>query len=158
MKIGKRSRDLNFFLSFQYKTSCKLVNKSKKEEYQRCENEPYTECNDVPYQDCKYVTKERCQNQKTKECRDVPYQHCEDIHGRRPQQVTRRKPFWVCDDGTNKALTNQEMTNFGLEVEVIEKDATRFDSDDPNDDVEEFEDELELAPQVKSDSAINFGR
>jgi len=141
-----------------YKTSCKLVSKSKKEEYQRCENEPYTECNDYPYQDCKYVTKERCQNQKTKECKDVPYQHCEDVHGRRPQQVTRRKPFLVCDDGTNKALTNQEMTNFGLEVEVIEKDATRFDSDDPNDDVEEFEDELELAPQVKSDSAINFGR
>lgn len=60
----------------------------------------------------------------------------------------------VCDDGTNKALTNQEMTNFGLEVEVIEKDAERFD---PNNDFEEFEDEL--APQVKkSDSAINFGR
>ena len=153
MKIGKRSRHLNFFLSFQYKTSCKLVNKSKKEEYQRCENEPYTECNDVPYQDCKYVTKERCQNQKTKECKDVPYQHCEDVHGRRPQQVTRRKPFWVCDDGTNKALTNQEVTEFGLEVEVIEKDAERFD---PNNDFEEFEDEL--APQVKSDSAINFGR
>ena len=45
------------------------------------------------------------------------------------------------------------MTDFGLEVEVIEKDAERFDPKD----FEEFEDEL--APQVKkSDSAINFGR
>ena len=51
------------------------------------------------------------------------------------------------------------MTNFGLEIEVIEKDADDAKRFDPNNDFEEFEDELELAPQVKkSDSAINFGR
>merc|ERR1711944_215997 len=142
------------------KTECNWVKKTKKEKYQQCDKENYTECKKIPYQDCNWIEKQNCKNEKFTDCKNQPYDYCEDVHALVPQQVTRKKAFLVCQDGSRKQLSRSDISNFGLDIEVIEKDAEIIEPEgfDVRSSVGEATTEKEDKPEKLSSDAVIFGQ
>ena len=87
-------------------------------------SEPYQQCDQVQKEDCNYVSTRDCHNEKSKECTKEPYEDCKEIHVQVPKQVTRRKAFKVCDDGSrieiegsNEEQDSQDANEFNLDLE-----------------------------------------
>merc|ERR1712200_254869 len=75
------------------KSFCDKVQKYRKE--QTCDPESWQDCKNQPYEKCNKITHNNCKNV----CKDVPY----EVHSKEPKQITRRRPFRVCN-GSNKPV------------------------------------------------------
>ena len=89
-------------------------------------SEPYQQCDQVQKEDCNYVTTRDCHNEEKQECTDEPYEDCEEVHFQVPKQVTRKKAFKVCDDGSrievegkNEKQNSEDATEFNAGLEVF---------------------------------------
>ena len=78
--------------------------KCDKESWQDCKNQPYEKCNKITHNNCKNV------------CKDVPYQ----VHSKEPKQITRRRPFRVCN-GSKKFTEFRKLSMSIHEKTINEK-------------------------------------
>jgi len=123
------------------KSFCDKVQKYRKE--QKCDKESWQDCKNQPYEKCNKITHNNCKNV----CKDVPYQ----VHSKEPKQITRRRPFRVCN-GSNKPdyrYTDQEIEKFDFGLRSGAVDSGLIE------DKKEVE-ETTKTPK-KSSSAITFG-
>merc|ERR1711952_31306 len=105
---------------------------------------------------CELVTKERCNNK--------PYQDCKDIHKKVPHQISRRRPFKVCENLNDPyQLQQQDILDYDLILDAREQDYN-YEYDDDVEDFDEFETEQVNTGKLQStektsldNSAVTFG-
>merc|ERR1712154_301229 len=134
----------------------------------QCQNPnlPLENCNDKVWVDnqasCKYLKQTVCNQvekyRTTKEpyhdCRDVPYQDCQEIHKQVPHQVSRKRPFRVCDGVVDHyKYSDQEIADY----DFIELRTGASEESDVESVEQSLEDFTTKAPTKKAPGAITFG-
>jgi len=144
-------------------TKCSPVTKYRnvRQPYTKCDQVPYQDCKNVPWENCNWVNREKCENEPYQDCNDVPYQDCQKVHKLVPHQVSKRRPFRVCNNKDPYEFTDDEINQFDiLEIRSGSTDEDADEEFDEQDDVEEV-DTKKLEPEEvttkKSSSAIIFG-
>jgi len=147
-------------------TKCRTVTKTRtvKQAYEKCDKVPYQDCKDVPKQVCELVTKERCNNKPYQDCKDVPYNDCQEVHKKVPHQISRRRPFKVCENLNDPyQLQQQDILDYDLILDAREQDYN-YEYDDDVEDFDEFETEQVNTGKLQStektsldNSAVTFG-
>jgi len=146
-------------------TKCQTVTRTRKvkQAYQKCEKVPYQDCKDVPRQVCEFVTKERCNNEPYQDCNNVPYNDCQEIHKKVPHQISRRRPFKVCDNLNDPyQLQPQDIEDYDIFLDARGPDYNNYDDD--AEEFDEFETEqVDTGKLISTDktaidsSAVTFG-
>merc|ERR1711963_575800 len=137
-------------------TVCNQVEKYRttKEPYQQCDQQSWQDCKDVPYEVCDLVTRENCKDEPYNDCRDVPYQDCREIHKQVPHQVSRKRPFRVCDGVVDHyKYSDQEIADY----DFIELRTGASEESDVESVEQSLEDFTTKAPTKKAPGAITFG-
>jgi len=137
-------------------TVCNQVEKYRttKEPYQQCDQQSWQDCKDVPYEVCDLVTRENCKDEPYNDCRDVPYQDCQEIHKQVPHQVSRKRPFRVCDGVVDHyKYSDQEIADY----DFIELRTGASEESDVESVEQSLEDFTTKAPTKKAPGAITFG-
>jgi len=147
-------------------TKCRTVTKTRtvKQAYEKCDKVPYQDCKDVPKQVCELVTKERCNNKPYQDCKDVPYNDCQEVHKKVPHQISRRRPFKVCENLNDPyQLQQQDILDYDIILDAREQDYN-YEYDDDVEDFDEFETEQVNTGKLQStektsldNSAVTFG-
>merc|ERR1711994_389815 len=123
-------------------TKCRTVTKTRtvKLAYEKCDKEPYQDCKDVPYSDC------------------------QEVHKKVPHQISRRRPFKVCENLNDPyQLQQQDILDYDIILDAREQDYN-YEYDDDVEDFDEFETEQVNTGKLQStektsldNSAVTFG-
>jgi len=81
-----------------------------------CDQDPSNDCKTVAIRKCETFTKRgSCRNVPVEECRQISYEDCKNDYRFVPEQVERRRPVGICEDGIPYEFSDKEIAQYDFD-------------------------------------------